>query len=107
MANVRFGDVCLFYYIYFLHFNFELFFFLISFGKEEVLFLFLFLFLIFTAALVTCGRSPARGLIRAAAAGLHHSAATATPDLSHVGNLYHVSRQCWILNPPSEARNWT
>ena len=30
--------------------------------------------------------------------------ATATPDLSHVYDLYHSSWQCWILNPLSEAR---
>ena len=32
---------------------------------------------------------------------------TATPDLSHVCDLYHSSRQCQILNPLSEARDWT
>ena len=31
----------------------------------------------------------------------------ATPDPSHVFNLYHSSRQCKILNLLSEARNWT
>ena len=43
----------------------------------------------------------ARGLIRAVAT------ATATPDLSLVCNLRHSSQQCWILNPLSEARDWT
>ena len=33
--------------------------------------------------------------------------ATATPDLSHVFNLYHSSQQCRILNPLSEAQNRT
>ena len=29
------------------------------------------------------------------------------PDLSRVCNLHHRSWQCWILNPPSEARDRT
>ena len=33
--------------------------------------------------------------------------ATAAPDLSHVCNLHHSSRQCQILNPLSEARDRT
>ena len=33
--------------------------------------------------------------------------ATATPDQSHVCNLSHSSRQHWILNPLSEARDCT
>ena len=33
--------------------------------------------------------------------------ATATQDPSHVCDLYHSSRQCWIINPLSEARDWT
>ena len=28
-------------------------------------------------------------------------------DLSHVCDLHHSLQQCWILNPPSEARDWT
>ena len=31
--------------------------------------------------------------------------ATAMEDLSHVCDLRHSSRQCWILNPLSEARD--
>ena len=34
-------------------------------------------------------------------------AATATPDLSHVCDLHHSSRQCWIFNPLSRARDQT
>ena len=30
--------------------------------------------------------------------------ATATPDLSHICDLYHTSQQCPILNPMSRAR---
>ena len=33
--------------------------------------------------------------------------ATAMPDLSHVCDLYHSSRQRWILNPLSETRDQT
>ena len=33
--------------------------------------------------------------------------ATATPDLSHICNLLHSLRQCWILNPLSETRDQT
>ena len=33
--------------------------------------------------------------------------ATATRELSCVCNLHHSSWQCWILNPLSEARDWT
>ena len=32
---------------------------------------------------------------------------TATQDLSHICSLHHTSRQCRILNPWSEARDWT
>ena len=32
---------------------------------------------------------------------------TATWDLSRVCDLQHISWQCWILNPPNEARNQT
>ena len=51
------------------------------------------------------GGSQTRGLIRAVAASLH--TATAMWDPSHVYNLYHSSRQCWILNPLSEPRDQT
>ena len=33
--------------------------------------------------------------------------ATATQDPSHVCNLHHSSRQCWMLNPLSEVRDQT
>ena len=33
--------------------------------------------------------------------------ATAMPDSSHICNLYHSSRQHWILNPLSEAGDQT
>ena len=46
--------------------------------------------------------SQARGLIGATAVG-----ATATPDPSQVCDLHHSSQQCQILNPLSEARDWT
>ena len=36
-----------------------------------------------------------------------YTTATAMPDLSHICNLHHSSRQRWILNPLSEARDQT
>ena len=33
--------------------------------------------------------------------------ATAMPDLSHICDLHHSSRQCWSLNPLREAMDWT
>ena len=33
--------------------------------------------------------------------------ATVPQDPSHICDLYHSSWQCWILNPLSEARDWT
>ena len=36
-----------------------------------------------------------------------YAIATAMPDPSHVCDLHHSSWQCWILNPPSEARDQT
>ena len=36
-----------------------------------------------------------------------YTTATATQDPSHVCELHPRSRQCWILNPLSEARDWT
>ena len=36
---------------------------------------------------------------------LAYTTATATSDPSHLYNLHHNSRQCWIFNPLSEARD--
>ena len=36
-----------------------------------------------------------------------YTTATATPDLGCICDLHHSSRQCWILNPLSEARDRT
>ena len=36
-----------------------------------------------------------------------YTTAAATPDLSHVCDLHHCSRQCWILNPLTGARDRT
>ena len=36
-----------------------------------------------------------------------YTTATATPDLTHICNIYHSSRQPWIFNPLSEARDGT
>ena len=35
---------------------------------------------------------------------LAYTMATAMQDPSHICDLHHSSRQCWILNPLSEAR---
>ena len=51
------------------------------------------------------GSSQARGQIIATAAG--NTTATAMQNLSHIGDLHHSSRQCWILNALTEARDQT
>ena len=38
---------------------------------------------------------------------LAYTRATATQDLSHIYDLHHSSRQCWILHPLSEDRDLT
>ena len=38
---------------------------------------------------------------------LAYATATAMPDLSHIWDLHHSSRQLQILNPLSKARDWT
>ena len=64
---------------------------------------FVFLFVcLFRAAPSTYGGSQARGQIRAVVAGL--TTAIATPDPSHICDLYHSSQECWIVKPMSEAR---
>ena len=40
-------------------------------------------------------------------AAVAYATATATPDLSHICNLHHSLRQCWLLNPLKEARDQT
>ena len=66
---------------------------------------FFFFFFLFRATLVAYGNSQAPGQIRAAAACLHHSPVTWDP--SSICGLQHSSRQCRILNPLSEAKDWT
>ena len=57
------------------------------------------------AAPAAYGSSPARG---ESELQLPASAtATAMLDLSHICNLCHSSRPCWVLNPLSEARDQT
>ena len=65
----------------------------------------LFYFLLFRAALMAYGGSQARDPNGAVAAGLHHSHRNAGSQL--VCDLHHNSQQCWILNPPREARDPT
>ena len=68
--------------------------------------LFFFLaFCLFRPAPSAYGGSHARGLIGAIAAGLRHSHSNARSE-PHL-NLHHSSRQCRILNPLGEARDWT
>ena len=67
------------------------------------LFIYLFIYLIFRAALVAHGRSQARGGVTAIAADLPHSHNNVDP--SHVCDLHYSSRQHWILNPLTEARD--
>ena len=55
-----------------------------------------FIFCFFRTAPVAYGSSQATGWLGAAAASLHRS---------HVCNLHHSSRYCWILNPLSKARD--
>ena len=62
---------------------------------------FLFFFLLFRATPVAYGISWARGQIKVATFSL------ATHDPSCFCNLCHSSQQCQILNPLSEARDWT
>ena len=65
---------------------------------------FVFCFCLFRAAPAAQGGSQARGRIRAAAAGLHHSPSNTGSNL--VCDL-HSSRQHRILNPLSETRDRT
>ena len=53
------------------------------------------------AAPVAYGSSQAGGQIGAAGG----ATATATLDLSHICDLHFSLWQCWILNPPREARD--
>ena len=71
-----------------------------------ILFIYLFIYLFLPAA---CGGSQARVQIGATAAGLQPSlrSCLTMQDLSHVCNPHHSPWQCWVLNPQSEARDWT
>ena len=79
--------------------------------REFILFTYLFLifyfilfyyfFLLFRATLIAYGSSQVRGQIGATATG------TAMQDPSGICDLYHSSRQRWVLNPLSEARDQT
>ena len=64
-----------------------------------------FFFSLFRGAPVAYAGFLARGQIRAATASLHHS--HLTPNPSCICDLHHSSWQCEILNPLSEARDWT
>ena len=68
-------------------------------------FTFHFIFLLFRAAPAAYVGSQARGLIGVTA--LAYTTVSAMPDLSHIFELYHSSRQHRILNPLSKARDGT
>ena len=62
-------------------------------------------FCLFRAAPAAHGGSQARGWIGAVATDLHHSHSKARSELFLQPT--QSSRQCWILNPLSKARDWT
>ena len=73
-----------------------------------------FLFLCLLACLLACFLGPYLEHMKVPRQGVKWElqlpacpTATAAPDLSHVCNLHHSSRQCQILNPLSEARDRT
>ena len=71
-----------------------------TFHKENIYSFYFFFFCLFRATPAAYRGSQPRGLIRAVAAGLHHS-------FSNICDLHHSSWQCWILDPLSEARDQT
>ena len=85
-------------------FHFPSFFTCIAFNRFFFWFFFVVFFLLLRAAPVAHGSSQARGRIRAVVAGLHHSHSSAK---SWAFDQNHSSQQCRILNPLSEARDWT
>ena len=64
-----------------------------------------FFFGLFRAVHVAYAGSQARGWI--AAIALVYTTAITMPDLSCICDLHHSSWQRWILNPLSEAKDWT
>ena len=75
-------------------------------------FSFLFYFILFILSFVFSGLHPRHMEVPGLGvqSELHlpaYTIATAMPDLSHICDLYHSSRQCWILNPLSKTRNLT
>ena len=65
--------------------------------------LFFYFFFFFRAAGEAYGSSQAR--VKLGLELLAYTTATATPDLSHIFDLYHSSRQRWIFNPLGRARD--
>ena len=66
---------------------------------------FLFVCLFFRAILTACGSSQAEVQLELQLSA--YTSATETQDLSHIFDLHHSSWQLQILNPLSEARDWT
>ena len=71
------------------------------------LMLFVFGFCLFRATPVTYGRSQPTGQTGVAAAGLSHSHSHSNARSKSILDLRCGLRQCQILNPLSEAREWT
>ena len=77
-----------------------------------ILFLFLFFFLFLFLSFVFLGPHPWHTEVPRLGVELElqlmaYATVTSAPDLSHICDLYHSSRQCRILNPLSEARDRT
>ena len=66
----------------------------------------MFIFLSFLGLQLWCMEVPRIG-VESELQLLAYITATAKPDLSRICNLLHSSQQDWILNPLSEARDWT
>ena len=64
-----------------------------------------FVCLLFRAVLLAHGGSQARGKLELSLPA--YTTATAARDPSRTCDLHHSSRQCWVLNPLSEARDRT
>ena len=70
------------------------------------LFIYLFIFFVFLGPHRRHMEVPRLG-VESGLWPLAYTTATVTPDPSCVCDLHHSSRQCHILNPLSEARDWT
>ena len=74
--------------------------------KKTAIDFFIFIFCLFRASSAAYGCSQARDRIRARADS-DIATATVTPDPSRIYDLHHSSRQHWIPDPLSEAKDRT